>query len=69
MVFVGTDGLRPRAIEALVSEEISRKGWKLLESYFSVVGDFEFSAVIRRIKRTNQSSSSMRSSATPVSHS
>ena len=51
VVFVGTDGLRPRAIEALVSEEISRKGWKLLESYFLVVGDFEFSAVIRRIKK------------------
>ena len=49
---VGTDGLRPRAIEALVEEEIRKQSWKLIESYFAVVGDFEYSAVIKRIKKS-----------------
>jgi len=49
---VGTDGLRPRAIEAMVEEEIRKQHWKLIESYFAVVGDFEYSAVIKRIKKS-----------------
>lgn len=49
---IGTDGLRPRAIEALIEAELAqRKDWKLSDSYFSVVGDFEFSQVIRHIKK------------------
>ncbi len=49
---IGTDGLRPRAIEALIEGSLSqRKDWKLSDSHFSVIGDFEYSQVIRRIKK------------------
>ena len=52
IVLVGTDGLRPRAIEALIESELrQKKDWNLVSSYFSVVGDFEYSAVIKQIKK------------------
>ncbi|MBL9008710.1 MAG: transporter substrate-binding protein [Myxococcales bacterium] len=48
---IGTDGLRPRAIEAIVEEEARKLRWKLAGSYFALVGEVDFSDVIKKIAR------------------
>ncbi len=48
---IGTDGLRPRAIEALVAEEVQKLHWKLAGSHFALVGEIDFSDVIKKIAK------------------
>lgn len=49
---IGTDGLRPRAIEAIVEEEVKKLHWKLAGSYFALVGEVDFSDVIKKIAKS-----------------
>ena len=48
---IGTDGLRPRAIEAIVEEEVKKLRWKLAGSYFARVGEVDFSDTIKKIAK------------------
>ncbi len=48
---IGTDGLRPRAIEAIVEAELKKLHWKLAGSYFARVGEVDFSDVIKKISK------------------
>lgn len=48
---IATDGLRPRAIEAIVAEEAKKLHWKLAGSYFALVGEVDFSDVIKKIAK------------------
>lgn len=50
--FVGTDGLRPHAIAAIISDNVKDAGGEMVGEQFALVGDLDFEAVVKKIEKT-----------------
>lgn len=50
--FVGTDGLRPHAIAAIIADRVKDEGGEMVGMHFSLVGELDFSTVVKKIEKT-----------------
>ena len=49
--FVGTDGLRPHAIAAIISDNVKDVGGEMVGTQFALVGELDFAAVVKKIEK------------------
>ena len=53
--FVGTDGLRPHAIAAIISDNVKDVGGEMVGQQFALVGELDFAAVVKKIEKSKAS--------------
>ena len=49
--FVGTDGLRPHAIAAIIGDNVKDVGGEMVGTQFALVGELDFAAVVKKIEK------------------
>ncbi len=49
--FVGTDGLRPHAIAAIIADNVKEAGGEMVGTQFALVGELDFSQVVKKIEK------------------
>jgi urea transport system substrate-binding protein len=53
--FIGTDGLRAHAIEAIVGDNVKGLGAEMVGSHYSLVGEYEFASAVKKIEKAKPS--------------